>query len=85
MKTMILAATMLAAAVSTPALAQTRAQDWRGPLGYERGYSGYAYSYGQRRFMNRPYNVYGPRGEFLGRDPDPAVRDQLRRDPSQGD
>jgi hypothetical protein len=85
MKTMLLAATVLAAAVTTPALAQTRDQ-WRGPFTYERDYSGSAYGMtSPRRPMNRSYNVYGPRGEYLGTDPDPTVRDQLRRDPTQGD
>jgi hypothetical protein len=84
MKTMLLAATVLAAAVTTPALAQTRSQDqWRGPFMFERDNSGYAYS--QRRPMNRSYNVYDERGHYIGTDPDPSVRDQLRRDPTQGD
>jgi len=84
MKAMLLAATMLAAAVTTPALAQTRSQDqWRGPFTFERDYSGYTYS--QRRSMNRSYNMYNPRGYHRGTDPDPTVRDQLRRDPTQGD
>ncbi len=85
MKTMLLAATVFAAAVTTPALAQTRDQ-WRGPFAYEQDYSGYAYSNGAntpRRSMNR--NLYGPRGDYRGTDPDPTVRDQLTRDPTQGD
>jgi hypothetical protein len=32
-----------------------------------------------------PYSVYGVRGEYIGSDPDPRVRNQLARDPSQGD
>ena len=31
-----------------------------------------------------PYSVYDVRGRYIGSDPDPRVRDQLRRDPSQG-
>ena len=31
-----------------------------------------------------PYSVYGPNGRYVGSDPDPRVRDQLARDPSQG-
>src|SRR5262250_858260 len=30
-----------------------------------------------------PYSVYGITGRYLGSDPDPRVRDQLRRDPGQ--
>ena len=81
MKTMLLAATILGTAVATPALAQTRAPDeWR-PYGYSQGYS----SYGSRYQVNPSYRMYGPRGYYRGTDPDPTVRDQLRRDPTQGD
>lgn len=31
-----------------------------------------------------PYSVYDVRGRYIGSDPDPRVRDQLRRDPTQG-
>ena len=31
-----------------------------------------------------PYSVYNDRGRYIGADPDPRVRDQLRRDPTQG-
>jgi hypothetical protein len=31
-----------------------------------------------------PYSVYDIRGEYVGSDPDPRVRDQLARDPTQG-
>src|SRR5438093_367671 len=31
-----------------------------------------------------PYSVYDVRGRYIGADPDPRVRDQLRRDPGQG-
>jgi hypothetical protein len=36
------------------------------------------------RLAPYPYSVYDIRGRYLGSDPDPRVRDQLRRDPSQG-
>jgi hypothetical protein len=81
MKTMLLAATILGTAVATPALAQTRVQDeWR-PYGYEQGYSAYGSRYG----MSPSYRAYSPRGYYRGTDPDPRVRDQIRRDPTQGD
>jgi hypothetical protein len=31
-----------------------------------------------------PYSVYGVRGRYIGSDPDPRVRNQLRHDPTQG-
>jgi hypothetical protein len=31
-----------------------------------------------------PYSVYNVRGQYVGSDPDPRVRSQLARDPSQG-
>jgi hypothetical protein len=36
------------------------------------------------RLSPYPYSVYDVRGRYIGSDPDPRVRDQLRRDPSQG-
>ena len=36
------------------------------------------------RLAPYPYSVYSVRGSYIGSDPDPRVRDQLRRDPSQG-
>jgi hypothetical protein len=38
--------------------------------------------YGQR--SPYPYSVYDVRGQYIGSDPDPRVRSQLARDPSQG-
>jgi len=84
MKTMLLGATVLATlatAVATPALAQTRSDPWRDWTGYRQGYQDYAYPYTQGQRMYR----YGPRGTLRGTDPDPTVRDQIRRDPTQGD
>jgi hypothetical protein len=39
---------------------------------------------GIKRHVKRSRSVYSTRGQKLGSDPDPRVRDQLRRDPSQG-
>ena len=36
------------------------------------------------RLAPYPYSVYSVRGRYIGSDPDPRVRDQMRRDPSQG-
>src|SRR5215468_11860986 len=35
------------------------------------------------RLSPYPYSVYNIRGRYIGSDPDPLVRDQLARDPSQ--
>jgi hypothetical protein len=43
---------------------------------------GYYDLYG--RLSPYPYSVYDIRGRYIGTDPDPRVRDQLRRDPGQG-
>jgi hypothetical protein len=79
------------AALATPTLAQTRSQVRPyDPSVYGRDLSGYS-SYGaytrfrNGRAINRRGNVYDQRGNYIGSDPDPKVRNQLRRDPSQGD
>jgi hypothetical protein len=75
---MLLATATLIAAVATPAIAQ---RDW--PSG--NGLRAYNHPYAYGRSYYRSNNVYDSRGNFIGRDPDPTVRDQMRRDPSQGD
>jgi hypothetical protein len=37
------------------------------------------------RLSPYPYSVYDIRGRYIGSDPDPLVRNQLARDPKQGD
>jgi hypothetical protein len=37
------------------------------------------------RLSPYPYSVYDIRGRYVGSDPDPRVRDQLRRDPTGAD
>jgi hypothetical protein len=90
MKTLI-ATVALTAALATPTLAQTRYQERQFDQSiYGRDMSGYG-SWGtynrarDGRMINRRGNVYTERGNYVGTDPDPTVRDQLRRDPSQGD
>jgi hypothetical protein len=39
----------------------------------------------EQRSLNSRNDVYSLRGEYLGSDPDPIVRDQLVRDPTQAD
>ena len=79
------------AALATPTLAQTRYQERPYDRSVqERDLSGYG-SFGtytrsrDGRMINRRGNVYDQRGNYIGSDPDPTVRDQLRRDPTQGD
>ena len=82
-------------ALATPALSQTPdgvAQ------GNQRTNDSYSYQRGvnparanennrvrEQRSTNSRYDVYSQRGEYVGSDPDPVVRNQLERDPSQGD
>lgn len=87
-KTMLFATVALAAAVASPALAQTT--DWTQQRRFQNPYAdAFGYSNGVRangqRAINRPNDVYDTRGQYVGSDPDPTVRDQLARDPSQGD
>jgi len=82
----LLAATALSAVVATSAFAQTTPQrQLRDPYAFSS--PGYLNGYGttvQRRFHNND-DVYDTRGVYVGADPDPSVRDQLSRDPTQGD
>jgi hypothetical protein len=90
MKTLI-ATVALTAALATPTIAQTRYQvrPYDQSI-YGRDMSGYeSWGFYNRsrdgRMITRRGNVYDQRGNYVGTDPDPIVRDQLRRDPSQGD
>ena len=91
MKTLI-ATLAVTAALATPSLAQTRYQERQYNQSVQgRDLSGYG-SYGTynrsrdgRMINRRGGGVYNERGNYVGSDPDPTVRDQLRRDPTQGD
>lgn len=81
---------VLAALLATPALAQTAQRQPRpyDPFAYAREQNGNPSDY-QSRARVRPSanprnDVYDIQGRYVGSDPDPLVRDQLRRDPSQG-
>jgi hypothetical protein len=89
MKTLI-ATLAVTAALATPTFAQTRNQvrpydesiygrdlNAYGSAGTNRSRDG--------RMIDRRSNVYDQRGNYVGSDPDPTIRDQLRRDPSQSD
>jgi len=86
-----LAALAIAVTLATPALSQTADRSTQGNQLRTND------SYGrdsranernrvrEQRSTNSRNDVYGLRGEYLGSDPDPIVRNQLERDPSQGD
>jgi hypothetical protein len=88
--TMSLAAGV-AAIIASPALAQNgKHRQVRDPYAASNPYGAFAAApYGSYRPV-RPsargsYSVYDIRGHRVGSDPDATVRDQLARDPSQGD
>jgi hypothetical protein len=81
----------LAAVMASPALAQNgNHRQVRNPYAASNSYGAYAAApYGTYR-PARPsargsYSVYDIRGHRIGSDPDPTVRDQIARDPTQGD
>ena len=81
----------VAAIIASPALAQNaKHRQVRDPYAAGNPYSAFAAApYGSYRPV-RPsargsYSVYDIRGHRIGSDPDATVRDQLARDPSQGD
>ena len=81
----LLTALAMAATLATPALCQTadrptQSNQVRTSDPYES-----ANRVREQRSTNSRNDVYGLRGEYLGSDPDPIVRNQLSRDPSQGD
>jgi hypothetical protein len=92
-KAILAAATLVAVAVSSPALAKTThktTHKTKHHVSYNevRPVDAYAAAYPnvQTRRVNHGSNdVYDVRGRYIGTDPDAAIRDQLARDPSQGD
>jgi hypothetical protein len=83
-KTMLAAAT-LAVAFASPALAKTTHHVSRNEV---RPVDAYAAAYPDvrtRRANHGSNDVYDVRGHYIGTDPDPAIRNQLASDPSQGD
>jgi len=81
----LVALAALATLIASPACAQT---PWQG---YRSSYGAYAQAPSQvfaRPYVvtpRRPFAVYSTPNNYVGYDPDPSVRDQLARDPSQGD
>jgi hypothetical protein len=81
----------VAAVIAAPALAQNgKHRQVRDPYAVSNPFSAYAAApYNSYRPV-RPsargsYSVYDIHGNRIGADPDPTIRDQLARDPSQGD
>jgi hypothetical protein len=82
----------VAAIIASPALAQSgkHRQHVRAPYAASNPYAAYAAApYGSyqpaRPSARGSYSVYDIRGNRVGSDPDPTVRDQLAHDPTQGD
>jgi hypothetical protein len=82
-------ATAVAAVIASPALAQNgKHRQHRDPYAASNPYGAYAAPYGsyqaQRPSARGSSSVYDVRGQYVGSDPDPRIRDQLARDPGQG-
>jgi Ni/Co efflux regulator RcnB len=81
----------LSVALATPALSQTTDRATEQLAQYQprsNGYDAYA-QYQSRspragRSINRRNDVYDSRGNYVGSDPDPRIRNQMRHDPEQG-
>jgi hypothetical protein len=94
-KTILAAATLVAVAASSPALAKTthktthKATHHHVSRNEVRPVDAYAAA-SQNVRTTRPNHgsnndVYDVRGRYIGSDPDATIRNQLARDPSQGD
>ena len=80
----LITAVAVTAALGTPTFAQTRYQVQPRKPDIDIGSYGSFGTIGPRTVHRSPYSVYSIRGNYIGADPDPRVRDQLRRDPTQG-
>jgi hypothetical protein len=80
----LITAAAVTAALATPTFAQTRYQVQPRKPDIDIGSYGSFGTIGPRNVHRSPYSVYSIRGNYIGADPDPRVRDQLRRDPTQG-
>jgi Ni/Co efflux regulator RcnB len=82
--TKLLTTVAIVAVVATPALAQTRDRTpHRTRATVTQPYA--AQQDQQRRSVNSTNDVYDIHGQYIGSDPDPAIRSQLATDPSQAD
>ena len=76
-----LASAALAAALASPAIAQTANHDtFRAAQYAPNGRHGYVYPPDNHAHSSNPANdVYDIRGRYIGSDPDPFIRDSLAR------
>jgi Ni/Co efflux regulator RcnB len=81
MKT-LLTTVALVALIATPVLAQTKDRAQQRTRA-EAPQTHTTQAQQQRRSANRANDVYDIRGQYVGSDPDPAVRAQLANDPTQ--
>jgi hypothetical protein len=92
----VITALAMAVTLATPALSQTadrptQSNQLRASDPYVSGRQSQGYSnesanrVREQRSTNSRNDVFSLRGEYVGSDPDPTVREQLSRDPSQGD
>jgi hypothetical protein len=96
-KTILAAATLVAVAASSPVLAKkahksthktTHKTTHHVSYNEVRPVDAYAAAYPNvraRRANHGSNDVYDVRGHYIGTDPDATIRDQLARDPTQGD
>jgi len=83
----------LSVALATPALSQTADRTEQLAQYQPRSYDYNAYARERdvrvnprsRHSINPRNDVYDQRGDYVGSDPDPRVRGQMRRDPTPGD
>jgi hypothetical protein len=92
-KTILAAATLVAVTASSPVLAKTAHKSTHKTthhVSYNevRPVDAYAAAYPNVRTQRANHgsnDVYDVRGRYIGTDPDATIRDQLARDPTQGD
>ena len=73
--TMVVAAFALATALTSPAPAQAGSRS----QAYDRPTGAYAQQVKRTHRVHRSRNAYDIRGRYRGTDPDPFIRDQLKR------
>ena len=73
--TMVVAAFALATALTSPAPAQAGSRS----QAYDRPAGAYAQQVKRTHRVHRSRNAYDIRGRYRGTDPDPFIRDQLKR------
>jgi hypothetical protein len=78
MKTLV-AAVALVAAIASPALARTHVRVQHVP-DQSSAYGAYGQTDGRQHSSNPAYDVYDDSGHYVGSDPDPLIRLELRRD-----